>query len=341
MSTPAAVLAPLLLAGVFLLSAAAKASQLDSTLSAIILLRLPRAIQRRWVARALPVGEAVLALALLAPWTVVAAAASWLSLALCVLYAAIVGRALTFDPRPTCGCFGRIGDQRIVPRTLVRNLLLVAAAALAVAAATEGHTVPATLGALDRHGWAWLAGSALVALVVALIGARRSPAPAQRNTADPGEAAEDPQDYLRTPTPAALLLGADRLPISLQELSAQRAQLLVFANCTCPSSVSALRLVQNPDPRLAAIDLRMVFSGLMPPEQLADLTPGAESMYDHSHIAWTALGIQSSPAAVLIGADGWLAGGPVHGLAEIDTFIREIAQALTQDPPVGSEAAAH
>ena len=74
MSTPAAVLAPLLLAGVFLLSAAAKASQLDSTLSAIILLRLPRAIQRRWVARALPVGEAVLALALLAPWTVVAAA---------------------------------------------------------------------------------------------------------------------------------------------------------------------------------------------------------------------------------------------------------------------------
>ena len=106
MSTPAAVLAPLLLAGVFLLSAAAKASQLDSTLSAIILLRLPRAIQRRWVARALPVGEAVLALALLAPWTVVAAAASWLSLALCVLYAAIVGRSPSILGRPAAASGG-------------------------------------------------------------------------------------------------------------------------------------------------------------------------------------------------------------------------------------------
>ena len=344
MSTPAAVLAPLLLAGVFLLSAWAKAAAPDSTLSAIILLRLPRLIQRRWVARALPAGEAVLALGLLAPWSVIARGAAWLTLALGLLYTLIVARALTFNPRPTCGCFGRIGDQRIVPRTLVRNLLLVAAAGVAVALTSAGHTVPAMLGSLDGTGWAWLVGATLVGVMVALIGGRRAPAAAPQpassgNASD--AAADDAEDYLRQPTPHVVLLGQDRLPITLVELAAQRAQLLVFANCTCPSSVSALRLVQNPDPRLSAIDVRMVFSGLMPPEQLADLTPGSESLYDHGHTAWMALGMASSPGAVLVGADGWLAGGPVHGLPEIESFIEEIAQALSQGPAIASDAVAH
>lgn len=68
MPIPAGVVAPLILAVVLVTSAVAKARQPSSTVSAITLLRLPRFLQNLTIARALPVGEVVLALAMLSPW---------------------------------------------------------------------------------------------------------------------------------------------------------------------------------------------------------------------------------------------------------------------------------
>ena len=116
MPAPAGVLAPLLLAGVLLLSAVAKWRAPESTRSAIILLRLPRWLHGVWVAKALPVGEALLALAMLAPWLALARIASWAAVLLFLTYFVVIARAMTFSPRPTCGCFGKIGDQRVEPR---------------------------------------------------------------------------------------------------------------------------------------------------------------------------------------------------------------------------------
>ena len=38
--------------------------------------------------------------------------------------------------------------------------------------------------------------------------------------------------------------------------------------------------------------------------------------------------VAGSPVAVLLGADGLLAGGPVHGVAEIEQFVADIAEQL-------------
>src|SRR3954454_12608918 len=113
------------LAGVLVLSGLAKLRDRDSTRSAIRELRLPRVLHGSWVARTLPLGELVLALALLLSPAPVAVAPAIASAVLFVGYLVIIARAMTFDPRPSCGCFGRIGDQRVRPKTLVRNGLLV------------------------------------------------------------------------------------------------------------------------------------------------------------------------------------------------------------------------
>ena len=76
MPIPAGVVAPLILAVVLVTSAVAKARQPSSTVSAITLLRLPRFLQNLTIARALPVGEVVLALAMLSPWVPLARLAS-------------------------------------------------------------------------------------------------------------------------------------------------------------------------------------------------------------------------------------------------------------------------
>ena len=342
MPNPAGILAPLLLAGVLLLSAVAKWKEPVSTQSAITLLRLPRFLQNQAVAKALPIGEGVLALAMLAPWSPVVKVASVLAAALFLAYAVIVGRALTFDPRPSCGCFGRIGDQRIIPRTLVRNLFLVAAAGVFLWFAFAGHTVPATLTGLGDVGWAWILMAALVAVVAVLVlgssagGPSRAPAPRATSdvasSTDSGvDAGAEEEDYIRTPIPQGLLLDPEGAPHLLTEIALQRAQLLVFVNCYCGSTHLALRSAREWRERLPQIDVRTVFSGVpvMPSTDDLDTT---DSWVDHGSLAWRKFDLHQSPSAVLLGADGLLAGGPVAGNEELDAFLEEIAEALAEAP---------
>src|SRR5690606_9766865 len=72
--------------------------------------------------------EVVLALAMLSPWLPLARLAAVAALLLFLAYLLIIARAMTFDPRPSCGCFGQIGDQRVNWKTVLRNILLVAGA---------------------------------------------------------------------------------------------------------------------------------------------------------------------------------------------------------------------
>jgi len=349
MPDPAGVLAPLLLAGVLLLSGWAKWREPAATGSAIVLLRLPRWVQAPWVSRALPIGEALLAVAILAPWSPLVRAAAMAAVVLFVVYAVIVARALTFDPRPSCGCFGRIGDQRIVPKTLVRNLFLVGAAGVFAWFAGAGHTVWSTMAALDGTGWAWLAGAVLVTVTVVLIAPRSPAAPAPAPALaplppgptsaapSPIDAEADPEEYLRRPIPDAVLHDPDGTAYTLAEMAQQRPQLLVFVNCYCGSTHAALRLAQERAPRLPQVDVRPVFSGVpvMPGEP--DLSTD-HSWLDPKGVTWRTFGLVQSPSGVLLGADGLLAGGPVGGNAELAEFLDDIEAALATIPPALASA---
>lgn len=348
MPEPVGVIAPLLLAGVLLVSALAKWREPLSTRSAITLLRLPGFLRQGWVARALPIGEAVLVALMLAPWLPVARLGSWGAAALFVLYLVIIARAMTFSPRPSCGCFGRIGDQRVRARTVWRNALFVVLAAVFVWFTAAGHTVPATLVAMDATGWAWLAAAIVTGAVVVLVGAGSprpstepswSPAPGDHTSSVPAaEGPEDPQEYIRAPIPDAMLVDPEGTPHLLHQMAGMRAQLLVFVNCFCGPTHTVTGLVPTFRARMPQLDVRLVFSGVEPMAS-TEAAPTDDAWQDLASVTWRALGLQRSPAAVLLGADGLLAGGPVDGLDEVEEFVAEIAEALAQGSP--AEDGAH
>lgn len=338
MDQSAWVMAPLVLVAVFVTSAVAKLRDRQSTSSAIALLRLPAVATRSWVPVALPIGELALSGAMVTPWSWLVRLASVVCLALCILYWIVIGRAMRFDPRPTCGCFGRIGDQRVGGRTLLRNSMFVALAVAFVGWAARGRTVPAAVADFQAGEWAWVCASLLTVLVTWFVVGRPAEVSGSKAVApkrwDPA-AEDDEADYIRTPIPHVTLLSPDKEPMTLHEMASARAQLLVFVRCGCGSTYEGIARMPEWQATLPALDVRMV-STVKLPDPTPEL-PTGEAWRDHGGMAYTALNMGGSPSAVLLGADGLLAGGPVNGMAEIEQFVADIAEALAE---AGAEAPA-
>lgn len=300
-------------------------------------LRLPSAAVAS--ARFVPIVEAVLAVGLLvSPWPVFPVA-SVASLGLMLAYTAVIARGLTMTPRPSCGCFGRIGHP-INASSLVRNVVLSIVAVIAVAWGVAGSSVPA---ALWLGGWpmvGWLLALAVTAAVVWWIASEANAAPATTATPTPVTDASsemnrqvadgdgDVEDYEREPIPPIMLVQDDK-PVTLRSLAEKRAQLLVWITCGCGRLYEAVELVARWSAEMPAIDVRLVSTqteelsrGLFPSVDSWLLDPGAGAMM--------ALGMRSDPSAVLLGADGLLAGGPVEGLSDITEFGKLIAEQLSE-----------
>lgn len=332
--------APLLLAVtltlVLVVSAVAKLSDRPSTRSVTVLLRLPSVLHGSWFATALPVAELVLALGLLAPWAGLARVAWGIATVLFALYLAVIARAMTFDPRPSCGCFGRIGNQRVTGHTVVRNLLLLGSSAVVLAWVSAGHTVPSAVLELDREGWAWvLSAATVVAIAVLVVASPKTTEHAGRKAAEAARAAqaaqaaprEEADDYVRRPNPSSLLIGPDGEPVLLDALARTAAQLVLFLT---PGSEPAGELAPRvPEwaEQLGAVELVVAMTGPASAvgQRHPELVPFA---FVDPFSRATAEVVGHSPAAVLLGADGLLAGGPVHGVAEITDFVDEILDQL-------------
>lgn len=346
----ASVLAPLVLAAVLALSGVAKRRDQESTSSVIEMLRLPRWLQAPWVAAALPVGELVLALALLVPWEPVFALAAVATAVLMVTYLAVVVRAMGFDPRPGCGCFGRIGDQRITGRTVTRNVILTAFGLVTVAMAARGETVLDVLRAGGAQSLWWLLASAATAAVAVLVGS--SPAGAtpaglhvgQTSDQSPGAvdsdpADVDPEEYVRLPIPPTEVISRQGHVASLPDLSAQGPVLLVMTNCFCGPTSQAVEALSRW--REALPTVRVEYVTTVQFDQHAEGSSSAapeDGWYDHRAATWSALGVTASPAAVLLGADGLLAGGPISLMSDIEAFVEDIAEVLREGETQDVEA---
>ncbi len=330
---PAFVLSPLILAAVLAVSGWSKTKAVASTESVLRLLRLPNALQQHWVARTLPWGElALAALVVVAPAGVAQQVAAVLTLLLMLVYWVVVARAMTFVPRPTCGCFGEIGDQRITGRTLVRNSVLVALAAAYLGWTLTGESVLGTL--TDGSDPAlWVLGAAVAALVTWFVVARPAPVPHTHDHVAPAAPVEAPDElaFVPSPIPPALLTDAFGRQHTLMEMVRERAQLLIFANCHCGTTTTALRAWPGYRSRLPQLDVRFVFSGVAP-QAVADGVDITEVWTDHGAVTARTLEVIGSPAAILLGVDGMIAGGPVSGNEELDDFVDEIAEALAQAP---------
>jgi len=336
--------APILLTFTLLVSGLAKLGARQGTEEAMTSLRLPLRPLHRTVASVLPVTEIVLALVLWIPSVPLQTVVAVLIAALMVAYLFIIGRALTFDELVECSCFGSVASPTVSKATLGRNLLLTACGVLTVVAASSGALTSALVHTpllLVNLGIALLLA---VALTVLTLGGTSPSAPAaaradarseggtDSESGEGGEGTEEDEllDYERTRTPAAVLQQPDGGLITLTQLTAQRAALLIFVSEGCGPCERVLDQAEGWISELSPfLQVRFVFS--RPLDQLRERTTarvGEEAMHDLQFTARTALGGRTSPSAVLLGADGQLAGGPVGGGSAVIDFVEEIREQL-------------
>lgn len=329
--------APILLSITLLISGLAKLGAREGTQDAMRSLRLPLPTMHASVATVLPVTEIVLALAIWIPAPPLQVLLTGLVAALMLTYLVIIARALTFEEQVHCSCFGTLASPTVSRTTLVRNVILSVLGLLAVVVAASGAMttllVQAPMGLIGL-GMALLIA---IALTAATIGGSVAETDAETSTApSPAEAAlvedEELLDYERSATPAAVLQQPDGRLITLTQLTAQRAALLVFVTEGCGPCE---RVLDHAEEWVGALEdtlqVRFVFS--RPLDQLRERTTErvtGYALHDLQFTARTALGGTSAPSAVLLGADGQLAGGPVNGGSAVIEFVQEIREQLAE-----------
>jgi hypothetical protein len=155
------------LAAVFGVAAVAKSYRPDRTRAALVGFGVPERLAP-WLAPALPLAEGaagVLLLPFVAPRLGAGAALGMLA-----VFTAVVARSLSRGQAVACSCFGAIVPRPIGRHTVVRNVLLMAAAGVVIASGpgAAGASVSAWLAGLPEIHLVLLA---LLALALAVLGA--------------------------------------------------------------------------------------------------------------------------------------------------------------------------
>ncbi|NYE35775.1 putative membrane protein YphA (DoxX/SURF4 family)/thiol-disulfide isomerase/thioredoxin [Nocardioides cavernae] len=321
-SAPVALLVVVLtLAVVLLTSGLAKLRDRQATRDAFDALRVPDVVPAGPAATALPWVEVALAALLLvapAPWLVPVAV---VVLLLMLAYAALVVRALGFDEPVACACFGSLGRHEVGRTTVARNVLLSLLSAVTLWWAATGGSAPGAAGGLDVRGWATLLACAAAVTVAVLVAGRGA------DSADDAE----PLDYERQPTPYGVVERADGRTVTLAELTATQARLLVVLKPGCGPCVRTAEKLDGWAARLGpAVGVVAVY-----PDQ-----PSAVGQTQHDAdlaVVEPELNIRrvfsvGQPAAVLLGADGYLAGGPVAGEGSVARFVDDVLEAVSEQP---------
>lgn len=332
MPTDAFVLAPLLLAVVLAVSAVAKLRAPEESAEAFTALRVPRALSRPWAVRGLPWAELGLAVALVVLPGALGVVAAVAAVALFGAYLWLVVRARGFETDVDCACFGAFGPGSVTRLTVWRNAWLLLLAVTAVVVAADGQSVVGRV-ADGAAPWWWLAGALAGALTAGLVlgvdasGQRGGEAPVEPvGAVEGGAMAVEEGDYLRSRTPAVPVTLGDGTTTELRELSRLRPQLLVYVSETCGSCSSVIDSVPGWRDAMPQVDVRLV---LRTPPGTGTLTQTAEplSVHDVDGYVHGSFGLRT-PSAILLGADGLLAGGPVIGSFAVPEFVDDILAEL-------------
>lgn len=326
-----------LLSLVLLLSGGSKLPDHRGTVDAMTSLRIPLPVLHKPLAHILPVAELALAVSLWVPSRTSTLVGAILSTGVFALFTLIIGRALRFDEPVTCACFGSFGAPAVTPRTLVRNLVLTALGGIGIVGAASGAGPGLLLGAsgavVVSSGLLVVATAAVTWLVVGGTDTR-----IQAETgADHGD---DGGPFLAAPIPFAQLRGADGDLVSLRRLVRTEAHLLVFLSPGCGPCVRTMDRLDGFRTRLAPV-VRVDAVFRRPVDELSGSVRarvGADVWEDPETNAGEAFRITGRPAAVLLGADGTIAGGPVTGEDDIAHLVDEMVEQLTESGLLGTGA---
>jgi hypothetical protein len=113
----------------------------------------------------------------------------------------------------------------------------------------------------------------------------------------------------------------------LRSLSSTAAHILLFVSPTCSSCLPVLDQVPAWIPQLAPVQLMLVVADRQMAEAIAPEFADRLQI-DYAYAALYSLGLAATPSAVLLGADGLLAGGPVSGSADVAAFVDQIIAQL-------------
>jgi len=252
-----------------------------------------------------------------------------------------------------CGCFGPLSaETRVTTWSVLRNLVLaIASASIAAYAAGSqpffvqifGFNAVALLSVVVA--WAILLIIVLVrALYVSRNGASSvqsgprsisrgqvQPAPLSPlsialglDPARPGEVA------MGDSIPLAELVAAGGQTRRLSALGNGRPTLLVFLSADCSSCVPVAEAVPVWAERLVGVSVHVATSS--DPAALAKAYPGLPPFARYgSHAALTALGVQRSPAAVLLGGQQHpvIASPIAYGVTEIEGLVQSAVSSAT------------
>lgn len=317
-------LAPLTLAAVLILSGLAKLRDPGATASMIRALRLPMVLRRPLVAPALPWVELAVAALLLLPGRWTYALGALLASALFVAFLLVIARAMTFSPRPRCGCFGRVGDHRVSGRTVLRNALLVALAGICAALALAGESTASLIARYTATDWVWCALAIALALTAVLV---LGPPAGGADEDDLWPATGEPagsraaQGSGRASVPAGVVVDSELRPSSLAALTRARPQLLILVNCWCGSTFTTIERLPRWRERLPHLGVPLVHTRAPWGEPRLAALP--DVLWDPGSQLHTALAAGASPSAVLLGAGGKVLRGPVSGLEAIEALVDE------------------
>jgi hypothetical protein len=329
---------PLVLAAVLISSAVTKLRTPDS-LAGWQELGVPAALRKDWLLRVHPWAELLLgaALAVLGGW--LGLGASLVAVALMLGYTILVARVLARSESASCACFGaRKGVTRV---TVVRNVWLTL---LAMATAAVIWVTPLFGGALAAGipQFAWLIALAIAAVTTALVlwpdrAATATEAPLYTGPA--GSAVNDDElDYIRTRTPAVPVTLADGTIVNLRALAARKPILLLAVSSMCEPCESVVAKRAEWRELLPEVDIRLL---LAEPASWSPWTERDEpqSLHDVEDYVAGSIGEWGTPTAVLLGADGMLAGGPITGDLGVERFVGDIYESLHGERPRREQSA--
>jgi hypothetical protein len=324
---------PLIIAAVLIASAIGKFRHPDD-IAGWVEIGVPRAFQQDWLRRLHPWGELVLGVAVAVLGSILGVIAAVVAVLLMAAYTWLVARTVMRSDDASCACFGA---RRPVTRvTVVRNVWL---SLVAIAAAITVWATPLLGGALVAGvaQWQWLIGLVVAAATAGIIlwpEAEGAPEPAAPALVVP--TGDDDLDYVRTRIPAVPVTAADGTVHNLRTLAARKPMLLLAVSPTCSPCVPVIAKVPEWRELLPELDVRMLLRRSPEDSELVELD---EPQTLHDPEGYVAGSIQDwgTPTAVLLGADGLLAGGPVSGPDDIPGFIDDIFESLHGERPVAAD----
>jgi thiol-disulfide isomerase/thioredoxin/uncharacterized membrane protein YphA (DoxX/SURF4 family) len=356
---PVVALLALVLTGVFATAGVAKLLDPRGSREAARSFGAPDRLARV-VGVGLPLSEIAIAVILLPQATRWYAAGA--ALALLLVFCTAIGRAILRGETPECHCFGQLHSEPAGSRTLARNGVLAAAAALIVFTGRDdaGPSAVAWMASLNGHEWLVLALAVLLVATIA-VGAyivlnllrsygrvlvRLDTVESRLRAA--GFELDEPEDVPQlglepgTTAPDFTLTSTNGERIGLAQLAALgNPVLLLFTSPTCgPCSVLMPTVAEWQREHADELTIALLSAGDTEAVREEAATHGlANVLLDPDLAIYEVYEGNGTPSAVLVAADGTIASWLAAGSDWIETLV---LQALAGDGhttglPIGSE----